>query len=355
MIEKKTKIKKPSASTAKQEMQTVYTEVVKELDAQREAEMKPEEKIVDKKQKVAVAAADELATEDIGKQIGALKSEIGKILSQIGDKLDAEVAKYHEVKQAVEVKEKEMLEIYDIQKSASSLTALLQAQQQRREEFDAEMAARRDELTGEIETIRAAWDEEKKRRELEIKANDTIEQKKREREREEYQYQFKREQQLAREQFEDEKSRMEREIQVRKTQVEAGLAEREKAIAERESETNELRRKVEGAPKELETAVAKAVKEATDRLVLESKNRDELAKREFAGERNVLLARIESLEKTVKDQSAQIVKLSQQLDKAYSQVQDIAVKTVEGSAAIKSLTHLEQIVTEQTKKQAQEK
>jgi len=65
--------------------------------------------------------------------------------------------------------------------------------------------------------------------------------------------------------------------------------------------------------------------------------------------------RVESLEKTVKDQSAQIVKISQQLDKAYGQVQDIAVKTVEGSAATKSLTHLEHIVTEQTKKQAQEK
>jgi len=78
-------------------------------------------------------------------------------------------------------------------------------------------------------------------------------------------------------------------------------------------------------------------------------------KKEFMGERNVLTTRIESLEKIGKEQSEQIAKFSQQLEKAYQQVQDIAVKTIEGSSTIKSFANLQQWISEQTRKTPQEK
>jgi chromosome segregation ATPase len=137
--------------------------------------------------------------------------------------------------------------------------------------------------------------------------------------------------------------------------MENELKEREKAIAEHEGELNELRKKVTAFPKESETAVSKAIKETTDRLNLEAKNREELVKKEFIGERNVLTTRIESLEKSVKEQNEQIAKLSQQLEKAYQQVQEIAVKTIEGSSTIKSFANLQQWISEQTRKAPQEK
>jgi hypothetical protein len=355
MPPKPARTRKPSASAVKKEVQEVYRAVTQELDEQREAAMKPEDKIAEKAQKAAIALADELTTDHVANEIAALKTEVAKTLSLIADKLDGEVARYHEIKKAVEAKEKELAEIYEIQKSASSLTALLEAQQVKRDEFEAESEARRQNLQEEVATARAAWDEEKKRHDVEIKERDTLEQRKRDREKEEYQYQFKREQQLAREKFEDEKARVERDIQTRKTQTEAALAEREKSVAVREQELADLRRKVEGAPKELDAAVGKAVKETSDRLQQEAKTREELIKREYEGERNVLLSRIESLEKAVKEQSVQVSKLSQQLEKAYSQVQDIAVKTVEGGASAKSLARIEQMVTDQAGKQAREK
>ena len=131
--------------------------------------------------------------------------------------------------------------------------------------------------------------------------------------------------------------------------------EREKVVAEKEEELNELRKKASAFPKEMETAIGKAIKETADRLNLEAKNRDELVKKEFIGERNVLTTRIESLEKSVKEQSEQITRLTQQLEKAYQQVQEIAVKTIEGSSTIKSLANLQQWVSEQVRKAPQEK
>jgi hypothetical protein len=52
--------------------------------------------------------------------------------------------------------------------------------------------------------------------------------------------------------------------------------------------------------------VEKAVKQVTDRLNLEAKNREELLRKEFEGQRNVSVARIEALEKMAKDQATRM-------------------------------------------------
>jgi hypothetical protein len=354
MTDKEFKPKKITMKNLKKEMLAAYNEVVQYLKEQRAAQLKPEEKIEEKKIKEAVEVTDSLSTEGIVQEVSALKLEIGRLLSQLADRLEEEVSKYRQVRQAVEVKEEELQEIYEIEKSALSLAALIEAQHQKREQTEAESAARKEELTHEIETLRAEWGKEKKAHEAEIKERDADEQKRREREKEEYEYEFQREQQLAREQFEDEKARLEREITYRREQMERELADREKAVVEKETELSELRKQASAFPKELESAVKQAVKEAVQRVESEAKNREELLKKEFDGERNVLNTRIESLEKTVTEQNEHIAKLSQQMEKAYSQVQDIATKAIESTSRSQPLTNLQQLMAEQTRKQSPE-
>jgi hypothetical protein len=355
MEEKKFQPKKLSVSNTKQEMLEAYSTVLRQLEAQREAEMRPEKKLEEKKAKEVIQVAESLSTEGVAKEISNLKIEASKTLAQISDRLEEEVNKFKAIQSAIALKEKELQELYEIEKSAVTLAALIESQNQKRQQFESEMAEKKEALSQEIEALRAEREKEKKEYEDEIKERDTAEKKRRDREKEEYDYSFKREQKLAKDKFEDEKGKLGKEIQVKSEQMESELREREKAIAEREDELNELRKKVSAFPKEMETAVAKAVKEATEKLNLEAKNREELQKREFVGERNVLTTRIESLEKMVKEQSEQITKLTQQLEKAYQQVQEIAVKTIEGSSNIKSFANLQQWISEQTRKSSQDK
>ena len=338
----------------KKEMLEAYNEVLRQLQEQRAAELRPKEEIEEKRIEEAVEVTDSLSTEGIVQEVSALRLETGQLLSQLSERLEEEVNKYRQVKKAVEVKEKELQEIYEIERAALSLAALIEAQHQKREQTEAELAARKEELTREIETLRAEWEQEKQLHAAEIKERDEAEKKAREREREEYRYAFEREQQLAREQLEDEKARLEREIAYKRDQAERELAEREKAIVEKEDELNELRKQVDAFPEELESAVNKAVKEAVQRVQLEAKNREALLKKQFEGERDVLNTRIESLEQTVKEQNERIAILTQQAEKAYSQVQDIAVRAIEAPAQSQSLTNLQQLIAEQTRKQAQE-
>ncbi|MDY6855104.1 MAG: hypothetical protein SWO11_10440 [Thermodesulfobacteriota bacterium] len=160
---------------------------------------------------------------------------------------------------------------------------------------------------------------------------------------------------MVKDKFEDEKAKLKKEIQDQREQIEKESAEREKTIAGSKDELNELRKSASVFPKQIETAINKTTKETPETIRLEAKNKEELLKREFDGEKNVLTTRIGSLEKRVKEQSDQISNLSQQLEKAYQKIQDIAVKAVEGSSSLQPLTGFQQLVAEQTRKHSQEK
>lgn len=328
-------------SNTKQEMLAAYKEVMKLLKEKRETELKPHVRVEEKQKEEAIQAADSLSTEGIAREVGNLRAEIGKVLIDLSDRMEEEIGKYLHVKRAVEAKEKELKEIFEIEKEALSLAALLDAQKDKRERFDAEMSDRKQSLETEIAATHEAWKAEQKTHEAEVQAREEAEKKKREREAEEHTYVFERQKRLAQEQFAYDKARMERELQLRREELEMDLTVREQALKEKETELNQLRERAAAFPGELTAAVDKAVKEKTERLIRESDAREALMRKEFEGEQKVLQSRIESFQQTVKEQQQQIAKLSTQIEKSYGQVQDIAVKAIEGSGSVRILSSLQ--------------
>lgn len=355
MENKPTPPKKLTEKNTKQEMLDAYHNLVRQLQEKRAAELKPEKQLQDKQAEEAVAVAAGLAPDGVERALGNLKADIGNSLAAIAERMAAEVTRFKAVQKAVESKERELQELYGIEKAASSLAALIEAQNEKRREFEIELGRQKEELTREIETNRAEWEKEKKSHEVELRERDALEKKGREREKEEFAYLFKREQQVARDKLNDEKATLEKEILAKRESLTKELAEREKAVAAQERELIELKQKAATFPKELESAVEKAVKQVTDRLNLEAKNREELLRKEFEGQRNVSVARIEALEKMAKDLSDQNGKLSRQLETAYQKVQEIAEKAIEGSSQAKSLADLQRLLAEQSRKAPAEK
>lgn len=62
--------------------------------------------------------ADALSAEGVGKEISELKLEITRMLGNLSYKLEQQVARYRDVQKAIELKELELKEIYEIEKSA---------------------------------------------------------------------------------------------------------------------------------------------------------------------------------------------------------------------------------------------
>jgi hypothetical protein len=354
-MEAKNDHKKLTLTSTKQEMLQAYNTLLKELEAKQAGELKPEKKIEEKKNREAVQVAESLTAEGVGKEIAALKMEIGKTLTGISDRLEGEVGRFIAIRNAIGAKEKELAELYEIEKSAMSLAALIEAQNQKRQEFSAEMEEKKESLRQDIEATRTASEKEQDEHDTAVKERDAAEKKRQTREKEEFDYAFKREQQTAADRFAYEKAKLEKELKDKKEQMEQELSARESSIAAKEAELSDLRKQAAQHPKELETAVTRAVKETSDRLLMEAKSREDLLKKEAEGESNVFKARIELLEKTTKEQSERITALTKQLESAYQKVQDIAVKTVEGASNSKSVASLQQLLGEQIRKQNPDK
>ena len=355
MPEKAAPVKKLSDKNTKQEMLEAYQAVAKQLDDKRQAELNPERQVEEKKAEEALKTAAAIAPDGIDREIGSLKTEISSMLAEVSEKLGVEAARFKSLQKAVETKERELRELYGIDKAASTLAALIEAQNQKRRDFETEMGQQRDELKREIEETRTEWQKERQAHEAEARERDTAEKKARDREKEQFEYAFKRDQQSARDKLNDEKATLEKELRLKKETAEKELTGREQAVAEKETELATLRDRAAAFPKELETAVDKAVKEATDKLKLEAKNREDLLKKESEGERNVQTTRIESLEKTVKDLTEQNARLSKQLESAYQKVQEIAEKTIESVGQSKTLAELQKLLVEQGRKSTSEK
>lgn len=298
-----------------------------------------------------IQAADAALSEDTLTEVARLKVETGRLLTQLGEKLEAELAAYRKVREAVECKNRELGEVFDIEKSAYALAALIEAQRQKKADFEVEMANRKETLDEEILATRSAWEKEKKLYQEQLKERDAEDKRLRQRQQEEYNYAFKREQELAKNALQDQLQALEKEMASKRetfertvTTKEQELSEREARLLERERTQSELEAKVAAFPKELETQVAKAVKETTDRLKADQAKSEALLKKEAEGEVNVLKAKITALESTVADQAKQLTATGSQLENAYGKVQAIAMKAIEGSANMQTLAGVEQLI-----------
>lgn len=323
---------------------------MKQVEEKRQSELNPERRIEEKKAEEALKAASSVMADGIEREIGSLKSEISKMLADVSEKLSAEALRFRNLQKAVETKELELREIYGIEKSAASLAALIEAQSQKKREFELEMTQQRDELHREIDETRLAWQKERQAHDVELREREVAEKKARDREKEQFEYGFKRDQQTLKDKLTDEKNTLEKELKLKKEAADKDFAERERILVERETEWNQLRVRAAAFPKELEATVEKAVKEVTEKIKLEAKNREELFRKEFEGERNVLTARTQSQEKALKDLVDQNTRLNNQLEAAYKKVQEIAEKTIESAGHGKALADLQKLLVEQGRK-----
>jgi hypothetical protein len=359
--QKKTDSTEPTLKSSKQELLDAYHEILEQLQQREKAQLRPEQRVQERKEEKVLTAVAGLSADGAIQQANLLKQEMAKTLSELGERLAAEVNRFIQVQQAIQIKEKDLKEIYDIERAAGSLAALIEAHRVEKDRTEAEMAEEKAELTREIDAIRQQWTKEKAERDAKVKEQQEMEAKQRKRQEEEYRYAFERERQLAKDKFEDEKAKLlaekqsiEGQMKALKEQTEKSLQAREQAISQREAELASLQAEVQAFPKRLDATAAAAVKESGDRLRLEAKYEKDLLLKQFEGEKNVLTARIQSFDKAVKEQAEQLAKLSQQQEAAYQKVQDVAVKAIEGASKVGSFAGLVHTLKEQVKKQTSE-
>lgn len=207
----------------------------------------------------------------------------------------------------------------------------------------------RERLEAEIQSRRNEWEQEARTVERERKEAEEALKKQRQREIDDFEYKKVLERKKEKDRYEEETRLLEKKNAERQEQLDHSWAKRESVLKEREEELARLRREVEEFPKriaaEKEAAFAVAGKQASatyeQRIVILQKDAE--------AERKVSELQVAALRETVASQTARIASLEKAIEEAKGQVQDIALKAIEGASGSRALSHVNQIAMEQAK------
>ena len=329
--------------STKTEILDAYNALLLQAKEQKAADQKAVKK--DTEEKEIVKSASLNSVEEIVKRLAGLKLELVKNIDSLEEKLIAEYKRFVELQQAIDVQTRSLKEIYGIQAEAESLTALINAQNVKKEAFEIEMGRRKGELDAVMNETKQRWKKEQEEYEAAKKEQEVLLKKERQREEEEYTYNLQFVRKKDADAYEAKRAVLEKELMEKKVTVESELSEREAAVASREKELEELRLRVEAFPKELEKAVKETEKGVTEKIELRYKYQTDLAAKEIEGERKLNKQIIGALEGKIKEQEEQIKQLIHKADDSVAQVQKIAVKAIEGASA-------QRVFAERTKENA---
>jgi colicin import membrane protein len=330
--------KTPKTRRTKAEVQLALDNIIQDKAEEQQlqsSKVKAAEKL---KEEEIHAAVDHLTAEVVLNEISSLNSEISKVFAEISAKITREINLLYQLREAVALERKEMEKLHKVDVIATAIDQLL---------TDYELKKR--DLETEIVTRKTEWErEEQLRIQTQKEAEESLK-KERQRELDEYTYKKNLERKKAQDQFDDTVRLREKESQEKSETLNKQWQTREGALQEKEKAYAEALKVVEEFPsrlkKEVDIAVTKAVKEAQEKMMQETA----LLKKDYEAEKRLSEVKIKTFEDLVARQSSQIELLQKQADLAKKQVEEIAVKAIEGASEKRALEHVNLIAREQAK------
>lgn len=279
-----------------------------------------------------------------------IKAGFGGAVSQLSQNLITKATQSEQINLAIANQKLELKNLHQLEKIDESTIDLLIAQYQTdAEKFDREYQQQHQQDKQEIEILKQAWAKEQEAHGRAIAARNESDRKNRQREQEEYQYNLDLERDLDEEKYEQEKQLKQQELAEIRYLLEQQWQQKEAEIAKREHEQAQIAAKVAAFEEQLRNKIKQATEEGKGIGTHQAKIKADLRIREIEGEKQNYQLRIETLEQTIRHQAQRINKLSQQLDGSLQQVQDLAVKAIEGSANRNSFEAIKAIAMEQAK------
>lgn len=286
-------------------------------------------------------AVNEVGIDSVAQKISNLNVEISKTLSDLSEKMMAEVNLLAKVREAIHLEKQELDRLHKIDVSLLAIDQLV-------EDYQTQKMV----LENEIEQTRTSWEEEQKLREKKIKEEEDSLKKNRQRENDEYEYKKNLERKKEQDKHEEDVRQRDKKNREQQESLEKNWKEREAVLKTQEEELAQLRKEATSYPdklkKEIDRATIDAIKQTEQRIAQEKI----LLERDREMEKKVAELKIKALEEAIAQQQAQITLLQSRLEDATRQVQDIAVKAIEGASGSKALGHINQIAMEQAKNRA---
>ena len=245
--------------------------------------------------------------------------------------------KFNDLQAAIAAEETRLQELYGVGKEVQKLALAIEAGRERISAIEAERSEKEEAARISLERLKKEF--EQKSAELQAEYDTTMKKLKleRTRENEEYQYNLARKREKENNAWADEKAARESELQKRESRATEMLADAESKAGYIRS----LEGKVESIPKTLASEKESVIAATTEALKREYAHQTALAEME----RKNAVVRLEDkaafLEKQLAGSSKAVDVLQGKLDKAYSEMRDLAAKTVETAGSLKIIGNRE--------------
>lgn len=304
-----------------------------------------------KQAKKTIEQADQVIKGSVEDQISTLTKTISKQLAQVGEELVKEKTNLQTVKEAISLKETELKELYDIERQAHTLAALVNAHQELKLEQEKELAEAKEKATDELAQLQKQIDELRETyNELNQEEKAKFEQMKKRKE-EEFAYQFAREQQKARDALNDELAAKRKAFAEEIEQKEKALAEQRKALqeqedalAQREAKQAELEAEVKAIPDKIAEVKKAAEERANNKMKKTLAIKENAFKREIEADKRILEQERDNLRKQLETADQTIATLQEKLDQAYKRIQEMGIQMVSSSNESKTFDKIASLV-----------
>ncbi|QKQ72170.1 hypothetical protein [Nostoc sp. TCL240-02] len=357
-------VKKPTDKNTKIEILQAYEELAKEKAAlklelekaakENQSGTKEQAKLEQKTDMNQLSSIQQKMNNTI-ESLAKIQLGFGSAANELSEQLTTKASNLEEIRRNLEEEIQQLTQLHNLEISDDVLDTLIQSYEDNTKAYQEEYNQRSEVLFQEILEQRNIWGKEQEEQQRAIKERNENLKKTRQRDASEYKYNLELQRQLQSDEYEQEQKALYKQLEELLQETEKQWAEREKAIFEREKQFEELKAKVEAFPKDKEAAIKKAIEEGKGIAHYQAKVKSDLYSKEVEGQKRFYEQRLQSLEQTITNQETRIQNLSKQLESALKQVQDLAVKAIEGTSNVNSYQAIKEIALEQAKTQAKNK
>jgi hypothetical protein len=360
-------VRKPNEKNTKVEILQAYEELAKEkvalksqvdqlAKANNSVTQQPEQpKIVEPKIAMNQPKTVQQKMNNTIESLVKIQMGFGSAASELSEQLTTQASTLAEIQESVGNEVKELKELHNLEVSENTLDNLIESYEENSKAYQEEFSQRYEVLSQEILQQRNTWEKEQEEYKRTLKDRNDNLNKNRQRDATEYKYDLELQRKLEVDEYAQRQKALYKELEELKQEIDKQWTEREKAISEREKQFEEYKVKVEVFPKEKEAAIKKATEEGKGIGYYQAKVKSDLYGKEVEGQKRFYEQRLQSLEQTITNQETRILNLSKQLESALKQVQDLAVKAIEGTSNVSSYQAMKEIALEQAKSQVKNK
>jgi hypothetical protein len=279
-------------------------------------------------EKEIVKQASEHTSETIFEDLGKLQGSFNQSIDILMKEMNGEAEKLESLSKAFAIKKDHLKILSDVQTAAEALNILQQEHRNKIELLEKEYQQKFDDIEKEITQQRELWEQEKKEHaEAQEKQKAALERTRTVGE-EDYNYTLEQERAQDEDDYKKRKRILEYELSEENRVKELDWQEREKKFEDNKEQVDDYRAQVEAMKSKTEEAVKKAREEAIRETAKEEEHKAQLLEKEAESETKTFELKIMSLDKVVEEQSQKINRLTEKLQAAYEQVQQLAMTAV---------------------------